>query len=264
MPIARIARMLCALAAVAVLAGGCAGTSRVGDELTQGSLAEGKKAVVLVKLGAADPRCTVLTAGIGVREGSDYRLVQTARIVRSDASSVAELELGSGEYHLLSYTCLRQGAGALHLAHPVGAGLFRKSYASFRAEPGEIVNVGFVRLVPLGTTRVAAGSIVHVQVAVTDWPLPDLDRFKQDRPNLYAQMKTRLMTVPRIQPPTLAQVRAACAEMKKLQTQGKLQNLPAACTPAGGTAPRDGPVQPGGAPPALQKRPGPAKKEIGA
>jgi hypothetical protein len=57
--------------------------------------------------------------------------------------------------------------------------------------------------------------------------------------------------------------------MKRLQSQGKIQNLPAACSPAGGTGSSDGlaprgPVQPGGAPPALQKRPGPAKKEIGA
>jgi hypothetical protein len=257
--------------AVAVLAAGCGGTSRVGDGLTSSSLGEAKKAVVLIKLGAADPLCNVLTAGIGVREGADYRLVQTARIVSNDPSSVAELELGSGEYHVVSYTCLRQGAGALNLAQPAGNGVFRKSYASFRAEPGEILNVGLLRLVPVGATRLVSASIVHVQLAVTDWPLPEIERFKQQRPKLYGQMKTRLMTVARVEPPTMAQVQAACAEMKRLQSEGKVQNLPPACSmPAGGTPPRYDGLAPRGSqpgdmsPPALQKRPGPAKKDVGA
>src|SRR5262245_1282255 len=106
----------CAIMAFAALTAACAGTSRVGDELTATSLTHSKKAVALIKLGAADPRCTVLQAGIGVREGDQFRIVETARIQRNAKdAAVAELELGAGEYHVVSYTCSRPG-GAIHLA----------------------------------------------------------------------------------------------------------------------------------------------------
>jgi hypothetical protein len=264
-----VAWVRCAVVAIAALAAGCAGTSRVGDELSANSLGEAKKAVALIKLGAAVPHCAVLLAGIGVREGQDYRLIQTARIVRNDPSSVAEVELGSGEYHLVSYSCVRQGGGALNLAQPAGNGVFKRSYASFRIAPGEIVNVGFLRLVPLGASRVTYGHILHIRLAVTDWPLAELERFKQQRPKLYAQMKTRLMSVARVEPPTMAQVRATCAEMRRLQSQGKLQNLPAICADPARAPTRDD-LTPRGtspgdlAPRPLPKGPGPAKKELGA
>jgi hypothetical protein len=239
-----------AILACAALTAACAGTSRVGDELTATSLSQSRKAVALIKLGAADPLCTVLAAGIGVREGSDYRLVQTARIVRSGGeAAVAELELGSGEYHVVSYSCTRPGS-ATRLAEPAGGALFRKSYASFTLAPGEILNVGYLQLVPMAATPVTATSrVLFVRLAVTDWPLAELERFKQQRPNLYGQMRTRLMTVHKVEPPTVQEIQAKCAEMKRLQADGKLQNLPSLCTP-------------GGAPP--RQVPANAKRQIGA
>jgi hypothetical protein len=222
-----------AVLALAALAAGCAvGTSRVGDELTAAALSQTKKAVALIKLGAADPLCTTLVAGIGVREGGNFRHVQFARIVRkASETAVAELELGAGEYHVVSYSCARQGRAVL-LAEPLGSGLYKTSYASFNVAPGETLNVGYLQLVPVGASQFDA-RVLHVRLAVTDWPLAELDRFKQQRPNLYAQMKTRLMTVHKVQPPTAAQVQAACAEMRKLQADGKIQQLPALCAPAG-------------------------------
>src|SRR5262245_23815702 len=185
-----------AVLALAALATGCAsGTSRVGDDLTATSLSQAKKAVALIKLGAADPLCTVLAAGIGVREGESFKLLQTARIVRkADETAVAELELGTGEYHVVSYACTRARGGAVLLAQPAGSGIYKRSYASFNIAPGEILNVGYLQLVPTGQTPVAANaSILHVRLAVTDWPLAELERFKKQRPGLYGQMKTRLM-----------------------------------------------------------------------
>jgi hypothetical protein len=235
----------CVVLAVAALTAGCGGTSRVADELTATSLSQSKKAVALIKLGAADPLCTVLSAGIGVREGSDFRLVQTARIERQDGVAVAELELGSGEYHVVSYSCIRRG-GSVLLAEPAGGGLYKKSYATFSLAPGEILNVGYLHLVPMASTPISASyRVLHVHLAVTDWPVAELDRFKQQRPRLYSQMRTRLMTVHKIEPPTVAQIQARCAEMRRLQAEGKLQNLPALCTPggaAGGGAPRQSPT----------------------
>lgn len=228
-----------AVLALAVLAAGCAaGTSRVADELNATALSQSKKAVALIKLGAADPLCGTLAAGIGVREGKDFRLVQTARIVRkAGEAAVAELELGSGEYHVVSYACARRG-GVVLLAEPTGNGLYKKSYASFSIAAGEILNVGYLHLVPMGSAQVAYTRVLHVRLAVTDWPMAELDRFKQQRPNLYAQMKTRLMAVHRVEPPSFAQVQAACAEMRRLQAAGKIQQLPAICTPAGRAAPQ--------------------------
>jgi hypothetical protein len=234
----------------AALAAACGGTSRVGDQLTATSLSQSRKAVALIKLGAADPLCTVLSAGIGIKEGSDFKLVQTARIERNDGVAVAELEMGAGEYHVVSYSCIRRG-GSVLLAEPAGGGLYRKSYATFALSPGEILNVGYLHLVPMSATPISATSqVLHVRLVVTDWPVTELDRFKQQRPNLYGQMKTRLMTVHKIEPPTVEQIKARCGEMKKLQAEGKLQNLPLLCTPGGGGGP--------------QKQPGGGKRSIGA
>jgi hypothetical protein len=224
----------CAVLACAALVAACGGTSRVGDELTATSLGQSKKAVALIKLGAADPLCTVLVAGIGVREGNGFRLIQTARIVRNGSeAAVAELELGSGEYHVVSYSCTRPGS-VTRLAEPAGGNLYKKSYASFALAPGEILNVGYLQLVPVAATPISAYSrVLQVHLAVTDWPLAEIERFKQQRPNLYGQMRTRLMTVPKVEPPTIREIQAKCAEMRRLQADGKLQNLPTLCMPGG-------------------------------
>jgi hypothetical protein len=247
----RAARLHGAVLVLALFAAACSGTTRVGDDLSVSSLGEAKKGVALIKLGAADPLCNVLTAGIGVKDGQTFRLVCNARIERkADETAVAELELDTGEYHVVSYTCSRPGSHVL-LAQPAGNGVYKRSYASFALAPGEVVNVGYLQLAHTRTTQIASTKLLHLRIAVTDWPLSELERFKQQRPKLYAQMQTRLMAVHKVEPPTPEQVQAACAEMKRLQADGKLQNLPSVCSPVQG-----GP----GAP--LQKPSGPAKKEI--
>jgi hypothetical protein len=238
-----------ALVAAALTVAGCAQTTRVDDDLSStASLSRQKKGVALVKLGAADPLCTTVTAGIGVREKDSFRRIQNVRIVLTKTEAqVAEVALDPGEYHVVSYVCQR-ARGVLALAEPINAfeGVYRRSYANFRVEPGEIVNVGYLQLVPLRTTYTTFTRTVPVGLAGTDWPLAELERFKQQRPKLYEQMRTRLMVVPKVEPPTAEQVQAKCAEMKKLQAEGKLQNLPQICTaPAtpkttpGGIAKRD-------------------------
>jgi hypothetical protein len=232
----------------ACMGAGCAQTSRVSDDLTTTSLSQQKKGVALVKLGAADPRCTTVTAGIGVREKDAFRRVQDMRIVLIKTEThVAEIALDPGEYHVVSYVC-QKARSVLALAEPVNVaqGLYRRGYASFRVEPGEIVNVGYLQLVPLRATYSAFSRTVHLALAATDWPLAELDRFKQQRPKLYEQMRTRLMVVPKLEPPTAEQIQARCAEIRKLQAKGKVQNLPQVCiapatpkTTPGGIAKRD-------------------------
>jgi hypothetical protein len=239
MRLVSVAVGLCAI----VMAAGCAvGTSRVSDELSTASLTKDKKGVALVKLGAADPLCNTLTASIGVRDKDAFRRVQSIRIVLTTSGPmVAEVELDPGEYHVISYICLK-ARSVIALAEPVNVseGLYRKSYASFRVEPGEIVNVGYLQLLPLRASSAAFSRTLHVGVVATDWPLAELERFKQQRPKLYDQMRTRLMVVPKLEPPTPEQVQARCVEMKKLQAEGKVQNLPAACTAPVGPAPKPG------------------------
>lgn len=234
-----------AVIGLALLAGGCGatGTSRVSDELMSTSaLAQDKKGVALIKLGAADPACTALIAGIGVRDNDAFKIVHTARIVqKSGEATVAEVALAPGEYHVVSYLCTRPNGAHLALAEPMGGDRFRKSYANFALQQGEVINVGFLRLVPLGATQAGFSRVMLVGVVATDWPVSELETFKQQRPALYAQMKTRLMTVPKVVPPTVDQIKAKCAEMKKLQAEGKIQNLPTICT-----APIDRPPSPKG------------------
>jgi hypothetical protein len=67
---------------LAALTTACGGTSRVGDGMTATSLSQSRKAVALIKLGAADPLCTIFSAGIGVREGDNYR---PAPVIVNDA-----------------------------------------------------------------------------------------------------------------------------------------------------------------------------------
>jgi hypothetical protein len=233
--------MLLALVRAAAMVGlvslvaGCSaatGTSRISDELMSTSaLAQDKKAVALIKLGAADPACTALVAGIGVRDADAFKIVHTARIVqKSGEATVAEVALEPGEYHVVSYLCARPNGAHLVLAEPMGGGRYRKSYANFALQQGEVINIGFLRLVPLGATQAGFSQVMLVGVVATDWPVSELETFKQQRPALYSQMKTRLMTVPKIVPPTVDQINARCAEMKKLQAEGKIQNLPSICT----------------------------------
>ena len=73
-----------------------------------------------------------------------------------------------------------------------------------------------------------------MDIEVTDWPLAELDRFKAKRPHIYAQMKTRLMTVTPQEPgPPRAQ---DCARLKALKAEGKVQQLPPAAPAAGNGA----------------------------
>jgi hypothetical protein len=161
-------------------------------------------------------------------------LVQTARIERNGhEAAVAELELGSGEYHVVSYTCTRPGS-MTRLSEPAGGNLYKKSYASFTLAPGEILNVGYLQLVAVAATQISAYSrVLRVHLIVTDWPLVEIERFKQQRPNLYGQMRTRLMTVPKVRLPTVQEIQAKCAEIRRLQAEGKIQNLPSLCMPGG-------------------------------
>ena len=222
-------RLCLVVAAAMVLAAGCTQTSRVDDSVSTGSLTETKKAVAVMRVGAASPDCINVAVLLGVREGEGFRRRQglTVMNVRSlTEPAVAEVELDPGEYHVLAYRC--QTAKSIKTVDDnAGGQLYRTSFASFTLQPGEIVNVGYLHLVAWRHGRNTFGRPVEMDIEVKDWPLAELDRFKAKRPHIYAQMKTRLMTVASAGQgsPTSQD----CARLKALKAEGKVQQLPPEC-----------------------------------
>jgi hypothetical protein len=219
---------------VLVLAAACTQTSRVDDGVSTGSLAESRKAVAVMRVGAASPDCLHVAVLLGVREGEGFRRHQglTVMNVRSlTEPAVAEVELDPGEYHVLAYRC--QTAKSIKtVSDTAGGQLYRSSFASFTLEPGEIVNVGYLHLVAWRQGRNTFGRPVEMDIEVTDWSLAELDRFKAKRPHIYAQMRTRLMAVtPQGPAPATG---GECARLETLKAEGKVQKLPPECAPPAG------------------------------
>src|SRR5262249_12236100 len=103
----------------------------------------------------------------------------------------------------------------------------RTSYASFTLAPGEIVNVGSFNFHAARVGLNAFGRPFRATVTVTDWPLAEIERYKAKRPQIYSQMRTRLMTVTPQGP--VAPDEDECERLRELKAEGKVQNLPAAC-----------------------------------
>ena len=226
------ARHRLSAAIAGMLLAGCTQTSRVDDSLSTAYLAQTRKAVAVMRVGAASPTCVNVAVLLGVREGDGYRRHQgiTVANVRSlTEPAVAEVELDPGEYHVVAYRCQNAGGSVKTVDDNAGGQLYRTSYASFTLQPGEIVNVGYLHLVAWRHGRNAFGRPVKTEIEITDWPLAELDRFKAKRPHIYAQMTTRLM---KAAPPDAGEPGPQeCARLKVLLAQGKVQQLPPACQP---------------------------------
>lgn len=221
-----------ALTASAMLVG-CSQTTQVDEGVTTASLNQARKAVAVMRVGAASPSCINVAVLLGVREGEGFRRHQGLAVmnVRSlTEPAVAEVELDPGEYHVLAYRCQTQKA--IRTVHDAAdmPGVYRTSLASFTLQPGEIVNVGYLHVEAWRDGRNTFGRPTKVAIEVTDWPLDELDRFKSRRPHIYAQMRTRLMMVtPAGQGPPTGQ---DCARLRVLKAEGKVQELPRECSGA--------------------------------
>ena len=229
--------------AAGLLLAGCTQTSRVDDNLSTASLSQSKKAVAVMRVGAASPSCINVAVLLGVREGDGYRRHQgiTVMNVRSlTEPAVAEVELDPGEYHVVAYRCqskqgiktVADGAGAAALPHQL-----RELHAA--AGRGRQRRLPACRA-PGGIGHNAFGRPVEMDIEVTDWPLAELDRFKAKRPHIFTQMTTRLMTVTDREPGEPGP--QECARLKALQAEGKVQQLPPACSPPATAARKGGAV----------------------
>ena len=215
--------------ALALMMGGCSGGGRVSESLTDPEALKNKKqAIAFFRVPTPDPACLSLAVQLGTREGQFYKLAQTVKLERMAVTNVAEVLLDPGEYHIISFVCYR-ARSVQFLAEPQGNGLSRRSYASFTVSSGEVVNLGQVKVVANGKSAGIWGSFRNVTIEVSDWPLAELERFKSQRPKHYAEMKVRLMTA-QVASNTPEAAAQSCEQLRRLQTEGKVQNLPAACT----------------------------------
>lgn len=227
---------------VALLVAACAATSQVDATVTHSALAEEKSAVVLMRIGAASPTCKHVAVLLGTRAEAGYRrhsIMQVAHVASLAEPAVAETKLGAGEYHVVGYSC-HDGKRPHAVMQKADHDTYAKSFASFAVKPGEVVNVGYLHFTASRVGSNAFGRPVQSSVSVTDWPLAELDRFKQKRPEIYARMVTRLMAVT---PPAEEATSHDCARLAALKAEGKVQALPAACANAatGRVAPSAGP-----------------------
>lgn len=224
-PLSRLAAV-----ATAALLAACAQTSKVADTVDTGALAKGNKAIALMKVGSADASCQSVRVTLARADGDAYRETRTLTVVapkRLSEPTVAEAELDPGAYHVVAYSCAMAKATATVVGRREGD-RYATSLASFTLEPGEVVNVGFLQIKPLHR-QVHLTRSYEWAIAVGDWPLSEIERFKSERPNLYAAMKTRLMTVTEAG----ATTPESCERARQLKAQGKLQNLPRECGATG-------------------------------
>lgn len=209
----------------------CSSTTRVGEATSSDQLTQSSKAVAVMRISRASPNCRNVGLWLGTREGAGYRPAKPVAVINTgalDEVPVAEVELHPGEYHVISYAC-GTGTGAKQVqSFDRATGLSRISYASFSIGAGEILNVGSFDFHAARVGTNAFGRPVRATVTVTDWPLVDLERYRLKRPQLYAQMRTRLMTV--TQPGDGDPGNDDCETLRRLQAEGKVQSLPATCT----------------------------------
>ena len=220
-------------ASLALLGGcGAGGGGKVNEQLAEpAALREKKEAIALIRFPPPEPKCTALGMQIGVRQGDLFKPTQTLRLRNLAVTNVLEVLLEPGEYHVLSLTCVH-GKAMQTLWEPQGNGLLRRSYAAFSIAAGEVLNAGEIKVVRTDRRPAVVTSSAGAHVEVSDWPLAELERFKSQRPKLFAEMRTRLMTVTPSSAATAETVPQQCAELRQMQASGKVQTLPVACAAA--------------------------------
>ena len=210
--------------------GACSQTTRVGEATSADALVKSGRGIAVMRLGAASPACDNVGVWLAVREGPGFRAHTPVSVinVRSLAEvPVAEVELPPGEYHVISFACGNQ-KGVKQIANTDNtSGLARTSYASFKLAAGEVVNVGTFDFHASRVGLNSFGRPFRTTITVTDWPLAELERYQAQRPHIYAQMRTRLMTVTPRGPQDPDE--DDCERLAALKAEGKVQNLPSAC-----------------------------------
>ncbi len=202
----------------------CAPNTRLAVEPSAIALSQSKRSIAVMKFGMPHEACKGHYLWLGVRDGNGHKQVarlQAPGAARPASANATEIELEPGEYHMLGYVCQRARS---MIAFGSQGGPVTHSLASFTLGSGEVINVGQIT-----AKRRAQHPGAQVDLAVADWSLDDLTRFKAERPVLFAAMKTRLLTVKIGQPLTASEKTERCLQLKELAATGKVQNAPSAC-----------------------------------
>ena len=212
----------------ALLLWGCAQTTRINEDLTSDRLQRAGKSVAVMRIGSASPACEHVAVLLGVRDGAGFRPSTWLKVYNVKSLSepaVTEAVLAPGEYHVVAYQCA-SGKRVKGVDAKADANSYARSYAHFALGPDEVINVGFLHIHAVRTGRNAFGRPVKVNVAVTDWPVAELERYRVKRPKMYQQMRTRLMSVSASESGggTLD-----CRRLMELKAAGKVQSVPAEC-----------------------------------
>ena len=218
-----------AAALAAAMLSGCAGSSEVSGTVTTADLATRSKAVAVMRLGSPNPNCKHVAVLLGVRDGSGYRRHAPVKVINVrglEKAPIGEVELDPGEYHVVAYSCVAQ-AGPNVVGDKEGTN-YRTSFAHFTLAPGEIVNLGYLHLDAARAQHSGFGKALKAEVEVTDWPIEEIERYKAERPELAAQMKTRLMLVGSA-PDTPEEQSRLCDRWRNAKAEGLAQSVPPEC-----------------------------------
>ena len=211
------------------------------DSLTTAALLQQKKAIAVLELGSADHSCLEIEVKFGMAQGASFKIVKAAKTGGSKAhyaAHIVEVEFDPGEIHVVEVRCQRtKNILRLGEAGPNGTGM--KSLAAFRIDPGEILNIGLLEISDSRNAKLA-------HLSIKDLPLAALQAYKQTKPNLFAQMKTRLMKVNGEGAANDARQRELCTTMQQFLASGKIEKLPAECTDRPAPEPLAKPASPAG------------------
>ena len=139
--------------AAGLLLAGCTQTSRVDDNLSTASLSQSKKAVAVMRVGAASPSCINVAVLLGVREGDG---LPPPPGHHGDERTLPHRAGGGrgrarpGEYHVLAYRC-QSKQGIKTLADGDGGHSTAPATRASRWSSGEVVNVGYLHVGPGAT-----------------------------------------------------------------------------------------------------------------
>lgn len=221
---------------LAIALGGCAVTTSVSDEVATQSLAKSKSGIAIMTMSMPGASCQTGSVLLGSKTADgDYERAAAVMFgkTRVDPHDIAQTELAAGTYHVLQVAC-----GARHgrvvrqtvLGRQAGFALFgigarwKRSWASFTIQPGEIVNLGHL---------IVSEDVLGLDIAVADLPPPALETFAREKPQLAGRMINRPMVPAVVR--TSEQIAARCLRLVALMARANVDlPMPKECRRDGG------------------------------
>lgn len=200
---------------------GCGTSTRLIVEPSAQTLSRKGRGVMVVKFSMPHETCKQQVLIVGTREGNGHRVVaklMAAGAAPATTANAAEAELAAGEYQVLGYVCQR-ARSSVNVGNEGGP--YTASLGRFVVKGGEVVNIGHLTF-----TQTHDKS---VKIEVSDWALADLNRFRDERPRLFAAMQTRLLEIKAGKLIGPDEKDDKCGRLARMKAEGKVQALPKGC-----------------------------------